>query len=273
MEGAAPRPVITGNRLSGMSSMGIQCLAKATPVIADNVIEHCGHVGISAQACSLPEIRGNRISNCESAIELTQVPPRISGNTITDCSRGIVLTSVSGGEPVRGNRLERNAAGIYCEHYSDPEISGNTVIHNGDGVVCFMGARPRIRANDILDNERGLFCDQFANPDVSANTIAGNRCGIYLHRSSYAVIHGNNITDNDVHVELGYMSRDWERHSDDKPMRGRLRQYEGQVRQGIAAGPAGSKDDGLQIDNRALADTRDIDGGSSRGTHELRSTP
>lgn len=251
VSGPGARPVITGNRLSDLSETGIQCVVKAVPVVADNVIERCGRVGISAQSGAAPAIRGNRVSDCEGGIEVVQAPPRVSGNTVTGCLRGIALSSVSGGEPVRGNRVEKNEIGILCQQFSDPEITGNTVVKNQEGIVAYRGSKPLIRANDILDNGTGLICNQFADASVSANTIARNNRGIFLTYSSYAIIHGNNIEDNTVQVEIYYISLEYERLSSNKPLRGRFQQNMGQVDRGVAL-PLDSKSDGFDPAGRSL---------------------
>lgn len=221
--GDQSRPVIVGNRISDQSEAGILATANAAPVVTDNVVERCGDRGIGANQGAAPQIRGNRVSGCASGIEVSQTAPRISGNTVSGCQRGIALSSISGGEPVRGNRLERNEVGILCQQFSDPEISGNTIAGSKDGIVCFMGASPLIRNNDIVDNERGIFCNQLSNPEITANTIAGNRRGVVLHLSSYALVSGNNISGGEVLFELMNMSSDWERRAGQKPQRG-LRQ-------------------------------------------------
>jgi hypothetical protein len=50
--------------------------------------------------------------------------------------------------------------------------------------------------------------------------IFENKQAIYLDLSSYAVINGNNIYSNNVAIELGNMSSDWERKVNNKPERG-----------------------------------------------------
>jgi parallel beta-helix repeat protein len=249
--GPGANPVITGNRITDTSEAGINCLTKSGPTVTDNVLERCGKVGIGAQPGATPQIRGNRVSGCESGIEVVQAPPRVSGNTVTGCIRGIALSSLSGGEPVRNNRVEGNETGILCQLSSAPEISGNTVVKNRDGIVCFRHAQPLLRANDILENETGIVCNQFSDATIGANTIARNGRGIFLMFSSFAVIHGNNLEDNNVQVETLHLSLAYERLGTDKPLRGRLQQNKVQVERGKAL-PLGTKDDGFDPAGRSL---------------------
>jgi len=250
VSGPNSRPVLKGNRLADMSEAGIQCLLKAVPVVADNVLERC-RVGISAQSGAAPEIRGNRISDCEGGIEVVQAPLRISGNTVTGCGRGIALSSITGGEPVRGNRLEGNETGILCLQSASPEIAENVVVKNKEGIACVRHSQPLLRANDILDNETGIICNQFSDATISANTIARNGRGIFLTLSSFAVIHGNNLEDNKIQVESFRMSLAYERTGTDKTVRGRLQQNKVQVERGIAA-PLATKDDGFDLGGASL---------------------
>jgi parallel beta-helix repeat protein len=249
--GDTAHPTVVANRITDCSEGGILVTAAAAPVIADNVLERCGPRGIGAQGRAVPEIRGNRVSGCESGIEIDQTVPRISGNVVSGCERGIALSSVSGGEPIRGNRLEGNGAGIFCQQYSTPEITGNTILKGREGVVCFRGARPLVHGNDIRDNETGILCMQFSDPEIRANTVAGNRVGIFLRYSSYAIIHGNNLDGNAVQVKIEFMSLAYERLSPDKPMRGLRQRNMAQAERGLAK-QSDSKDEGFTPAGRSL---------------------
>jgi parallel beta-helix repeat protein len=153
---------------------------------------------------------------------------------------------------VLGNTVEGCATGIFVQQFSSPEIAGNLIVKNTDGIVCYMGGAPLIRNNGIRDNETGISCNQIATPTIEANAIESNRRGIFLTLSSYAVVRGNNIDGNGIQMELGNMSRDWERRVGNKPQRGRQTQSAIRAGRGTAGPEPPAGDDGLEARGGAV---------------------
>lgn len=236
--GDTARPVIRGNSIHDLKEGGIRCLGRSSPLVEKNTIERCGPFGVHASQGAAPVVQGNTIADCASGIELIQTAPYVRGNRVRGCERGIALSSAGGGKPVQGNTVEACGAGIFVQHFSSPELAENTVTGNKEGIVCLMGARPLIRNNEIRENEVGITCNQLAAPTIEANAIERNRRGVFLTLSSYAVLRGNNLDGNEVHLELGNMSRDWERRVGKKPMRGL--QQQAAVRAGRGQGSPGA---------------------------------
>jgi parallel beta-helix repeat protein len=242
INGDTARPVIRGNTLRDLKEGGIRCLGKSTPLVEKNTIERCGPFGVHASQGAVPLVQENTVVGCAIGIELIQTAPLIRNNRVRECQRGIALSSAEGGKPVAGNTVEGCETGIFIQHISSPEIAGNTIAGNKEGIVCFMGARPLIRNNEIRENGTGISCNQIAAPLIEANAIERNRRGIYLTLSSYAVVRGNNLVDNEIQMELGNMSRDWERRVGKKPMRGLQQQAVIRASRGQGSAAAGGGD-------------------------------
>ena len=239
------RPILRGNRIHGMREGGIRCVGKSAPLVEGNTIEKCGPFGVHASQSASPLVQRNTVVACTSGIELFQTEPFVRDNSVRQCERGIALSAVGGGRAVQRNTVEGCATGIFVQQFSSPEIQGNVVAKNKDGILCDMGARPLIRNNDIHDNETGVSCNQLADPVIEANAIERNRRGIYLTLSSYAVVRGNNIDGNGVQMELGNMSRDWERRVSNKPQRGLQKQATIRAGRGTVPTNAADGSDGL----------------------------
>jgi parallel beta-helix repeat protein len=219
--------------------------------VEKNSIERCGLFGVHASQGAAPLVQGNTVTGCASGIELIQTAPFVRENAVRDCERGIALSSAGGGKPVQRNTVTACKAGIFVQHFSAPEIAENTLTGNKDGIVCFMGAQPLIRNNAVRENETGIFCNQLAAPTIEANAIERNRRGVILNLSSYAVLRGNNFEGNEVHLELGNMSRDWERRVGKKPRRGLQQQAAARAERGLVA-PGGDAGDGFEASGGAI---------------------
>jgi parallel beta-helix repeat protein len=239
-DGAAPR--LKGNRIHDVQAGGVTCVGKSVPLLEGNTLERCGPFGVHASQGAAPVVQGNTIAGCGSGIELIQTAPLVRDNRIAQCERGIALSSASGGKPLTGNTIEGCGAGIFVQMTSSPEIAGNTIAGNKEGVVCIMGAQPLIRNNAIRDNGTGISCTQLSPATIEANAIERNQRGVFLTLSSYAVLHGNNFEGNEVHLELGNMSRDWERRAGNKPRRGLQQQRAVRAERGVGADAAGGGD-------------------------------
>lgn len=250
--GENARPVLRANRLHEMREGGIRCLGKSAPLVEKNTIERCGSFGVHASQSAVPLVQGNTIADCASGIELIQTAPYIRGNSVRGCERGIALSSAGGGRPVQGNSVEACGAGIFVQQFSNPELAENTVAGNKEGIVCFMRAQPLIRNNAIRGNETGISCNQIAMPTIEANAIEDNKRGVFLTLSSYAVLRGNNLEGNGVQVELGNMSRDWERRVGKKPLRGMQQQARARSERGLVAPGAASAGDGFEVAGDAV---------------------
>ncbi|MBI5696043.1 MAG: right-handed parallel beta-helix repeat-containing protein [Nitrospirae bacterium] len=230
-------PVIRGNRIKGMKDGGISCEMGTSPEITGNTIDGCGPVGINVGKDSQPVIKGNTITGCGVGIGLMQPIPPVEDNVLKKNNIGISLNSVGGGLVIRGNRLLDSETGIACQQFSSPLIEGNTISGNKEGIVCFRASSPMIRKNEISGNTKGIICIQLCNPRIMQNDIRGNKEGIYLDLSSYATINGNNIHENEMHVDLGNMSADWEHRVNKKPVRGSQAQTVGMSNAGREAQP------------------------------------
>jgi parallel beta-helix repeat protein len=246
------RPILRGNRIHDTSEGGIRCVGKSAPLVEGNTIENCGPFGVHASQGAVPLVRGNTVVACTSGIELFQTAAFVRDNTVRRCERGIALSAAGGGRPVQGNTVEGCVTGVFVQQFSSPEISGNLIVGNKDGVVCYMGARPLIRNNAIRDNETGISCNQIAAPTIEANTIERNRRGIFLTLSSYAIVRGNNIDGNGIQMELGNMSRDWERRVSSKPQRGLQKQAATRAGRGAVPPGAPAGDDGFELSGGAV---------------------
>ncbi len=255
VNGDEARPVLRNNRIHNTRGGGIRCVGKSAPLVEGNTIEDCGPFGVHASQGAVPLVRGNTVISCTSGIELFQTAPFIRENIVRECERGIALSAAGGGRQVRGNTVEDCATGIFVQQFSSPEISGNVVARNKDGIVCYMGARPLIRHNGIRGNETGISCNQIAAPTIEANAIERNRRGIYLTLSSYALVRGNNIDGNDIQMELGNMSRDWERRVSNKPERGLQKQAAIRAGRGAVTLGTPTSDDGLEVEGGAVEAT------------------
>jgi parallel beta-helix repeat protein len=253
--GDSARPVLKGNRIREMREGGVRCLGKSAPLVDGNTIERCGPFGVHASQGAVPQVQGNTISGCANGIELIQTAPYVRDNSVRECERGIVLSSADGGKPVQGNTVAACGTGIFAQHFSNLELAGNTVTGNKDGIVCFMGARPLIRNNAIRENETGISCTRFAAPTIEANAIERNRRGVFLTLSSYAVLRGNNLDGNEIQMELGNMSRDWERRVGKKPMRGLQQQAAVRAELGRGSRGAAREGDGLEVGGGAVEAT------------------
>jgi len=256
VNGDTARPSLKGNRIHDMREGGVRCVGRSAPLVEGNTIERCGPFGIHASQSVAPLVQGNTVADCVNGIELIQAAPLIRNNRVRRCERGIALSSAGGGRPVARNTIEDCGVGIFVQQLSSPEISENTITGNKEGIVCFMGARPFIRNNAIRGNGTGISCNQISAPTIEANAIENNRRGIFLTLSSYAIFHGNNIDGNEVQVELGNMSRDWERRVGKKPMRGLLQQNA--VRAGRGLSPQGADTgagDGFEVAGGAVEAT------------------
>lgn len=248
VNGDTARPSLKGNRIRDMREGGVSCLGRSTPLVEGNTIERCGPFGVHVSQGAAAVVRANTVADCASGIELIQTAPLARDNRVHRCERGIALSSAEGGKPVAGNTIEDCGVGIFVQHPSSPEISENTITGNKEGIVCFMGARPLIRNNAIRGNETAISCNQISAPTIEANAIERNRRGIFLTLSSYAILHGNNIDGNEVQMELGNMSRDWERRVGKKPMRGLLQQNAVRAGRGLAPQGTGTgADDGFEV--------------------------
>lgn len=233
------RPVVTGNTILEMSEGGIHCAQESSPRIEKNVLRSCGPFGILSDRSAAPVVRENEIADCERGLVFTGVIPPVEGNVLRE--NGVGLSSLTSGnlQVIRGNRFEGNETGLLCEQYSEPRIEGNSFSGNAAGLVCYRSSSPRILNNEFSGNEIGIICRQFCRPRIIANEIRGNGKGIFLTLSSYAVVNGNNIHGNEVQMELGLMSSDWERKTAGKPLRGSAAQQANQASRGIASSPPG----------------------------------
>ena len=256
VNGDAAQPILKGNRIHDLREGGVRCVGKSAPLVEGNTIERCGPFGVHVSQGAAALIQGNTIADCVNGIELIQAEPLIRDNRVRRCERGIALSSAGPGRPVAGNTIENCGAGIFIQQMSSPEFSGNTIAGNKEGIVCFMGARPFVHNNAIRENGTGIFCNQISAPTIEANAIERNRRGIFLTLSSYAILHGNNIEGNEVQMELGNMSRDWERRVGKKPMRGRLQQNAVRAGRGLSPqGAAAEGGDGFEVAGGAVEAT------------------
>lgn len=255
VNGDGARPILRGNRIHDTKEGGVRCVGKSAPLVEGNTIERCGPFGVHASQGAMPLVRGNTVAACTSGIELFQTTPYVRDNTVRQCERGIALSAAGGGRPVQGNTVEGCVTGIFVQQFSSPELAENVIVKNKDGIVCYMGARPLIRNNGIRDNETGISCDQIAAPTIVANAIERNRRGIFLTLSSYAVVRGNNLDGNGVQMELGNMSRDWERRAGGKPQRGRQKQAAIRAGRGGVASEAPAGGDAIGITGDAIEAT------------------
>ncbi|MBI5191798.1 MAG: right-handed parallel beta-helix repeat-containing protein [Nitrospirae bacterium] len=228
-------PDVRGNRINDMKDGGISCEMGSAPAITGNTIDGCGPAGINVGKDSQPVIKGNTITICGVGIGLMQPIPPVEDNVLKKNNIGISLSSVGGGLVIRGNRFQDNETGIACQQFSSPLIEGNTISGNKEGIVCFRASSPIIRKNEIAGNTKGIICIQLCNPRIIQNDIRGNKEGIYLDLSSYATINGNNIHENEMHVDLGNMSADWEHRVNKKPVRGSQAQTVGMSNAGREA--------------------------------------
>lgn len=237
--------IIKDNNIHDMTEAAVNCQMGATPLVTGNTIERCGTAVSSAQDAA-PSVKNNRIISCGSGIALNQagIPP-IEGNTFKDNKIGIMLYSVSAGQVIRDNKISGSETAIVCQQFSNPLIEKNDISSNKEGIVCFRAASPIIKNNNVHDNERGIAAIQICTPKITANNIYSNKKGIYLDLSSYAIIHENNIYDNVVQIELGNMSSDWERKTNNKPSRGKQAQNQTMASRGKA--PLTQTDDGADI--------------------------
>ena len=240
--GPGSNPKVVGNTIGEMSGGGVRCASGSTPWIEKNVLRSCGPFGISGDRSAAPLVRENEISGCERGIAFYGTIPPVEGNVFRKNEVGVSATMTGNRQILRGNRFEGNRIGLLCEQFSEPLVERNLFSGNGEALVCLRSSNPLVRNNGIVGNDNGIVAGNLSCPMILANEIRGNKKGIYLTYSSYATIRGNNIYENEIQVELGLMSSDWERKTRNKPLRGGAAQRTYQASRGIPTSRQGEEE-------------------------------
>ncbi|MBB5519528.1 parallel beta-helix domain-containing protein [Amphiplicatus metriothermophilus] len=122
----------------------------------------------------------------------------LEGNVAIGASDAGIYVGQSRNVIVRGNRAERNVAGIEIENTFDADVYDNVATENTGGVLVFNmpnlsqpGARTRVFRNRIIDNNT----KNFGHPGTAvANVPAGS--GIIINANDQVEIFDNDIEGN-----------------------------------------------------------------------------
>lgn len=120
----------------------------------------------------------------------------LEGNVVIGASDAGVYVGQSDNVVVRGNRAERNVAGIEIENTTRADVYDNVATDNTGGLLVFnmpnlahAGARTRAFRNRIYDNNRGNFG---VKGSAVANIPAGS--GVVVQSNDEVEIFDNDVT-------------------------------------------------------------------------------
>ncbi len=120
----------------------------------------------------------------------------LEGNVAIGASDAGVYVGQSRNVVVRGNRAERNVAGIEIENTFDADVYDNVATDNTGGVLVFNlpnlsqeGARTRVFRNRIEDNNR----KNFGHPGTAVASIPAGS-GVIVNSKDQVEIFDNDIT-------------------------------------------------------------------------------
>lgn len=120
----------------------------------------------------------------------------LEGNVAIGASDAGLYVGQSENVVVRGNRAERNVAGIEIENTTGADVYDNLATDNTGGVLVFnmpnlehAGARTRIFKNKIVDNNRGNF-----GPKGTAVASIPAGSGVIVQSNDQVEIFDNDVT-------------------------------------------------------------------------------